>query len=164
MGKFRVILFVGFLYLPAMAQVTGRVTGSVVDPSGAAIPGARVDVMLGGSGTAIFRTNTTSDGLFTIIGVPAGEYDIVVEAAGFRKRTEREIAVKPAQETAMNALRLEVALATETIEVSSSAVAVQTTNAEVALHITKTQMQGLPGSEPEPAGVCDDAGRSQLLA
>ena len=61
--------------LPAIvsAQGTARVTGSVIDPAGAVIPGASVELYLHGGKRPLLSTKTGSSGLFSIESVrPAG--------------------------------------------------------------------------------------------
>jgi len=139
-----VLALLGLITLALTAQISGRLTGSVVDPSGAVVPGAKVEVLLPGGGRAILSAETTSDGLFSLTGVPAGTYDVVIEAQGFRKRTERGIVLTPGKDTVLNAVRLEVGAVAEVVEVTSQAAGVQTSNAEVSLNFTRTQLQGLP--------------------
>lgn len=57
------------MVIPLPAQVTGRLTGSVLDPSGSTIPSALVSIMMPGSTEPLLNTITTSDGLFTLAGV-----------------------------------------------------------------------------------------------
>jgi hypothetical protein len=81
-AKGTVFLFalVGF----ATAQVpTGSIAGVVRDPSGAAVPEARGEVV--SSATALARTIITSaQGDFSFPALPAGGYEVSVEAPGFQ--------------------------------------------------------------------------------
>jgi len=79
----RILPFIALFAGSVAAQVTGRVSGSVSDASGAAVPGADVSLSLAGGKAAIFKTSTTSDGLFTFSGVRAENYSLSVEAKGF---------------------------------------------------------------------------------
>src|SRR4051812_31103047 len=103
------------------AQVASRLTGSVQDPSGAAVPAATVDVYLPAGAKPIVTTNTTTEGLFAFVSIPSGTYDVIVTAAGFRKHTERGVILTPATETAMAGIKLEVGSVAEVVEVTSSA-------------------------------------------
>lgn len=126
------------------AQVAGRMSGSIVDPSGAALPGAKLDVMLPGGTRPVLSAETTADGLFNLIGVPAGTYELVVTAQGFRKFTQRDVVITPGNETSLAAIKLEVGGVTDTVEVQGNADQVQTTNSEVSTNFTRTQLQELP--------------------
>jgi hypothetical protein len=92
------------LAVTASAQVTARLTGSVVDPSGAPVPGAAVEVYLPGGAKPFVTMPTTADGLFAFIAVPAGTYDVTVTANGFRKAVSRGITLVAAQETPLPVL------------------------------------------------------------
>ena len=147
-----------------LAQVTGRLSGSVVDPSNAVISGATVELMLPGGNRAIFSATTTADGLFNIIGVPAGAYHLVVSAQGYKKHLEQGITVRPGQELAIPAIKLEVGQVSETVQVTET-LAAQTSNAEVSLSITQKQIKDLPvlGRSPQAfiqtqVGVTDGRG------
>src|SRR3954465_13514271 len=102
----------------APAQVASRLTGSVQDPSGAAVPAATVEVYLPGGAKPIVSTTTTPEGLFAFARIPNGNYDAFVTAAGFRKHTERGVILTPATETAMAGIKLEVGSVAEVVEVS----------------------------------------------
>jgi outer membrane receptor protein involved in Fe transport len=130
--------------LPLAAQDTGRLSGSVVDPSGSAVPGAKVELYLTGGASAVLATTTTSEGLFSLIGVRPGFYDIIVEAPGFRKQTLRQIKIDPGRETSLPPIQLELGSVTEVVEVAATAPGVQTTNAEISTAITNEQVRRLP--------------------
>ncbi len=155
MMRFRTFLAIGVLFAcslagPLLAQVTGRLSGLVLDPSKAVIPGASVSLVKSGGTEAVLSAVTTESGLFNLIGVPAGTYDVVIEAPGFRKLTQRGVVVAPGQETALNAIGMEIGGKAETVEVTAAALAVQTTTAEVAVTITNKQVQQLPVMDRSP--------------
>jgi len=135
-----------------MAQVTARLTGSVVDPTGLAVPSAAVDIYLPGGARPIISTVATAEGLFTFTGVAAGTYDVVVTQQGFRKNTERGVVLSAGQETSLAAIRLEVGSVTETVEVNGTAQTVQTTNAEISSSVTRSQVRDLPILNRSPQG------------
>jgi hypothetical protein len=135
------------------AQVTSRLTGSIVDPSGAAVPNAAVDVYLPGGEKPLLSAITTSDGLFAFTGVAANLYDVIVSAPGFRKSTNRGVVLTAGLETAMPVIRLEVGSLTDTVEVTESATTVQTTNAEVASSMNRSQLKDLPLLNRSPLGL-----------
>src|SRR5437899_13049501 len=92
-----VLAFAGCL----SAQVSSRLTGSVTDPTGAAVPSAVVEVYLPGGVKPLLSVNATSDGLFAFTGVAAGTYDVVVSSPGFRKHSDRGVVLIAGAETAM---------------------------------------------------------------
>ncbi len=66
----------------AMAQATAQVSGTVVDPTGALVPGAKI--VLTNLGTNAARTVTTNnDGLYNFTNVQPGSYSVTASGAGF---------------------------------------------------------------------------------
>jgi len=81
-------LIAAFLWVaPGRAQtVTGAVTGTVTDPSGAIIPGATV-VAINVATTVRTLATTNSAGVYSIRFLPIGNYEMEVAATGFTKIT-----------------------------------------------------------------------------
>src|SRR5579885_2812508 len=71
-----------------LGAITGRIAGTVRDPSGGAIPGALVTVTNTAQGLQT-RTPADAKGEYSFPSLPVGTYDILFEAGGFRaeKRT-----------------------------------------------------------------------------
>src|SRR5689334_435197 len=126
------------------AQVAGRVTGLVVDASGAAVPNATVSLQLTGTDQKVFSTTTSSGGEFSIAAVRPDAYDLVVEAQGFLKATIHQLKVDPGRETAIPTIKLEVGSVASSVDVVANTDNVQTSNAELATTITNSQIQNLP--------------------
>ncbi|MGQ9919547.1 MAG: carboxypeptidase-like regulatory domain-containing protein, partial [Bryobacteraceae bacterium] len=70
----------------AYGQSRGTITGVVTDPTGASVPAAKVQVRAPAIGLAR-ETTTNENGYFTAPSLPAGNYDVLVEAAGFKSLT-----------------------------------------------------------------------------
>lgn len=134
------------------AQITSRLSGTVIDQSGAAVPAATVDVLLPDGAKPILTTTTTAEGIFAFTGISAGTYDVVIAAAGFRKSTQRGVILTAATETSLPVIKLEVGSVTDTVEVKENALAVQTSNAEISLNISRVQIQDLPVLNRSPQG------------
>lgn len=64
-----------------MAQAPGSLRGSVLDPSGAAVPGATVT--LSGPNNVVKVAQSDNNGVYSVVGLPPGQYTIRVIAAGF---------------------------------------------------------------------------------
>jgi hypothetical protein len=135
-----------------LAQVAGRVTGTVIDSTGAAIPGATVGLQLAGGGTNVYTTTTTASGDFNISTVNAGTYDLVIEAKGFLTVKQPGVEVNTGRTFAVPAIKLEIASVRQTVEVSDVKESVETTNAEVSTTIVKSQIQNLPIVNRSPLG------------
>ncbi len=144
------IRFLGRLYFalilafPALAQFDGRVTGNVIDPTGASVPAATVNLYLNGGKKPLMTTATTADGLYHFVGVRPGYYDIGVEAPGFVKVTVQNLSVDPARETSAPQIKLEVATVAQAVEVRASTQNVETTTAEVSQTVSMEEIRNLP--------------------
>src|SRR5438067_13646347 len=118
--------------VPVHARFSGRVTGAVVDATGASVPGAEVELTLAGGKKAILAVKTSSDGLYHFIGVRPAEYDLSVTAQGFVKSTIRGIVVDAARETSVPGIKLAVASVSSAVEVAAQVQGVETSTAEVS--------------------------------
>jgi hypothetical protein len=149
------------LGVPASAQVTARLSGAIIDQTGSAVPSATVDVFLPGGAKPILTTTSTAEGIFAFTGIQAGTYDVVITANGFRKSTQRGVELTPATETALS-IKLEIGSVTDTVEVKESALTVQTSNSEVALNISRQQIQDLPVLNRSPLAFITTQAGAQL--
>jgi hypothetical protein len=129
----------------------GTITGFVKDPSGATIPGATVVVKSEATGTER-RATTNEAGSFTVTNIPAGFYTITVEAKGFKKFEAKTNKLDSSTTLAVEA-SLTVGAASETVEVSASAVRLQTESATVQKLITREQIDGLELNGRNPVGL-----------
>ncbi|MDX1978853.1 MAG: TonB-dependent receptor [Bryobacteraceae bacterium] len=126
------------------AQVGGSLSGSAVDATGAAVPGATVNLYLAGSDQPILTTRTNDAGLFTFVAIGAVTYDLAIEVSGFARFVTRAVKVDPIQQTNLGALQLEVAGVQQMVEVTAEVQRVQTGGSELSTTITRNQIQNLP--------------------
>ena len=136
--------------IPLLAQFSGRVTGSVVDTSGASVPDAQVSLYLAGGQKPLLSTKTSSDGQYYFNSVRAANYDLSVEASGFLKLTLRNVTVDAARETSVPQIKLQVASVTETVDVKGDVQGVELSNAEIAQTVTVEQIKNLPIFDRDP--------------
>jgi hypothetical protein len=132
------------------AQVTGRLSGSVTDSSGAAIPNATVNLLLAGGAKPILTTVTTGEGLFSFTNVRPEKYDLAIESSGFLKYSLRGVTIDPARETSLPAIKLELSAVTQSVDVTADAQTVQTSNAEISTTVTNAQIRRLPMLDRDP--------------
>jgi hypothetical protein len=145
--------FIALLAISCLAQVTGRLTGSVTDTSGAPMPNARVEMRLKGSSKAALSTVTTAEGLFTFAGIRPESYDVVVVAQGFLNYTLRGVKIDPARENSLPPIKLELAAVTQAVDVTADVQTVQTSNAEISTTITNAQVRRLPMLDRDPVAL-----------
>jgi uncharacterized protein YfaS (alpha-2-macroglobulin family) len=99
-----------------------EITGTVIDPSGAVIPDARVEVRSVSTGKRrIARANAA--GQFTLPGIPAGDYKVQVVVQGF-KIASRELTIR-ARDRAVLSVKLAIGASSQTVEVSAANVVVE---------------------------------------
>ena len=92
----------------SFAAVTGRISGTVTDPTGSAIPGATITISNTAQGLET-KTTTDAQGNYSFPSVNVGTYDILFEATGFRseKRTGLAVDANAAIEGRFNVARLQ---------------------------------------------------------
>lgn len=118
------------------------VTGTVTDPSGAAVTGAKVTLNSDQTGyTRVFETNAS--GLYNFVRVPVGRYSLVIDKSGFKsvKRTDMELTVG-AMLTVDAALT--VGSTTESITVSGDLPLVETTRSQTSTSVDERAVKDLP--------------------
>ncbi len=131
------------LTFSAFAQVqNGQFTGTVTDPTGASIGNAKVTVT--NTATNFSSTATTnSSGNYTVKEVPPGSYKIAVEAAGF-KTVENNGVTANAGTIAHLDVKLQLGKASEVVEVTGAASAVNTEDSKLATIVSSAQIENLP--------------------
>lgn len=156
------VLAVTFALLSLLALITGvafgqaisgGVTGTVVDQSGAAVIGAKVVATNTGTGQKV-TTTTGSLGEYQFNELPVGTYSISVSAANFKTTTLGTVPVE-LNKTGTANVKLEVGSSSTTVEVSGSAPPVDTTSAQLGTTYD-TQMSsdlGLTGTGGQGGGV-----------
>lgn len=118
----------GFVFTysaPLQAQdVTAAITGSVTDPSDAAVAGAKVTATDTQRGTQLVATSN-ADGSYNIPRVPVGTYDLKVEKTGFQTAVQKDITLVLNQVARLD-VGLQVGDVSTSVEVSSAAPLLQT--------------------------------------
>jgi hypothetical protein len=79
---------------PAAPLPTGTLTGTVVDPTGAVIPGASVTVTRSSPGAAPLTAASDAQGNFTVNGLAPGSWTVAASAAGFRSIRVDRVAIQ----------------------------------------------------------------------
>ncbi len=135
------LLFAVFAML-ATAQFNCSILGIVTDPSGAVVANASVVVTNVDTGTKR-DAKTDVSGLYRVISLPPGNYQVQVGAPGFRSTTRKDISVGT-PETARVDFSLEVGTSTESVTVTASASEVETEKATNASVFTQEAIKDLP--------------------
>jgi hypothetical protein len=125
-----------------MAQGQGQIAGAVTDPSGAAIPNAKVTATEIGTGFAR-AVSTDSLGLFTFTSLRPAIYDLAVSVSGFRPYSDKGITVRADQDVSVN-IKLEVGPVTEVVTVNAEAPQVDTSSGTIKQVVDTQQIVELP--------------------
>ncbi len=116
--------------MPVAAQrITGTLRGQILDPSGAAVPDAKVTATNQETAVSV-KIATTSAGTYSFPSLIPGLYKIEVEAKGFKNLVKTEINVLANQDNVADA-RLDLGVATEIVEVTGGAAEIQTTSSSI---------------------------------
>jgi hypothetical protein len=126
----------------AFAQANAGVTGTVTDTTGAVISGANVTIT--NQGTSISsKLSTSSAGTYEVKGINPGQYTITVEAPGFKKQVEQNVNVDVSQISTIDVV-LSAGAATQTVEVNSSQIALNTTQPQIGSTVESEVVAALP--------------------
>ncbi len=111
---FSVLIFA----LPSRSQqVVGAITGTVTDPTGAAVPGATVKAVNIATNLEI-SADTKSNGSYDVPELPAGTYRVTISKDGFKTETHTEVLVNGNRTTTVDAALI-VGEITATVEVTA---------------------------------------------
>src|ERR1700683_5200950 len=126
----------------AWAQTNGTIRGTVVDQSGAVVPGVVISVVL--TGTDATRVVTSDkDGAFDIPELAVGNYDLTAEAKGFKKFVSKDIPVTIGHVNLIT-VNLQLGGSTETVTVEANAAQVETTSSQLGGVMTDASIRELP--------------------
>jgi len=140
---FVLVLFtaVGMSFGQAISVNGGSIQGSITDPTGAVVPGARVTIT--GKDTGSVKVITADNSGFYSVGpLNPGNYNVNIVAPGFQQLSVNTV-VRTGTATSGN-FKLTLGQPTETVEVNAGALQVNTEQAGVSDVITKAQIDSLP--------------------
>ena len=161
----------------AMAQTfRGSIQGTIMDSSGAAVPGAQVKVF--SASTGLQRTLTGNEqGEYVASELPLGTYSVTVEKKGFRTTTLTQIPVSVGSPTRAD-VKLAAGAVSEVVEVNASVPMVETASNTMggtieAVEAAELPINGrdytkllelVPGANSDPVGSTESAGSYGLFS
>ncbi|MCA1620250.1 MAG: carboxypeptidase-like regulatory domain-containing protein [Acidobacteria bacterium] len=169
MKALRGMLLCLILSAAAVAQTsTGRMEGTVQDPTGAVVPNASVVVTNEETGVS-FNTQASDAGKYSFEALPPGRYTVAVEAAGFKKLVSTQNVLTANDTVTINAA-LEAGNIAETVQVTGSYERVQTSQSgNIGTVVTEQSLNNLPIAGRNPLnlityqpGVIQDVGGGRL--
>jgi hypothetical protein len=136
------ILVVLLSALPIVAQSTGRISGTVIDPTGAVVPSASVACTNASTGSQR-SVQTNQDGIFAFPDLPIGTYSVEVSRQGFATEKRQDISLLTGQNLDLR-FDLKIATAAQQMQVTEGAPLIQTDSSSVETSVNEKQMQDLP--------------------
>ncbi len=118
----------------AQSASSAQISGTVVDPQGAVVPGAKVTATNKATGTGRSVT-TTSTGNYVIPNLQPGKYDVAVDAKGFAAGTTKDVVLNLGDQRDLG-FKLGLAGSTESVEVTTTAPLIETTKTDVSTSVT----------------------------
>ena len=118
------------------------ITGTITDPTGAAVANAPIEVHNLDNGT-IFRGASSDTGNFTVAQLPVGDYDLTVSVSGFKKYSHTKFHLA-AEQTMREDIALQVGQTSESVTVTAESSLLQTETSELAGNFTLKQLDDLP--------------------
>src|SRR3974377_1429484 len=124
-------------------ETSGTVAGRVLDPTGAAVPNAKVELSGGAlPGALVGATNIAGEFLFPAVPVGTG-YSLKVTAAGFRSSSQTGVVVILGKTVSVD-VRLEVGEVSEIVTVEANAELVDSSSSSSAINVDKSFFDLLP--------------------
>jgi len=137
------IVFVLLACSPCLfAQAVGSITGTVSDPTGAVVAGAKVTATRIDTGVSQ-STVTTGTGSYTLPRLDVGTYNLACEATGFKTGSAAGITLDVSQTRSVD-FTLVVSGVTQSVEVNAAPPLLNTTNATLAQVVSTEQVENLP--------------------
>src|SRR5690349_16476861 len=141
-GHIRALVFIASNSAIVLAQVRGSVQGRVLDPSGASIPNARIE--LTEATTSIQRQTTSSaSGDYSFTDLNPGEYRVSVSAANFAKLARTGVIISVGQTTGLD-LTLRVGADQEAITVRAAQPPLQSQTSNIQTNIPGATVVAIP--------------------
>src|ERR1041385_520355 len=127
----------------AKAQVTtGTINGTVTDPSGAVLPGAKIEITSDATG-AMRMATTDASGHYSVPQLAIGSYKVSATLEGFQTDVHPGVQVAVGG-TATVDMKLQVGAVTQTVEVTGEAPLIQTQESQVSNVVQDQQLRELP--------------------
>ncbi len=143
--KLLTILFLSLLLAltPAFGQaISGDVTGTVTDPSGAVLTSASLTIQNDQTGVKYAATANTN-GVYRFLNLPVGAYTLTATAAGFAPFTQKGLRIELGNTLTAN-ITMSVGNTATTVEVSEAGAGIDTTTAQLQTSFDARQVLELP--------------------
>src|SRR4051812_38100333 len=135
------VLFTCCVCLPAQ-EYRGGVLGRVIDPTGAAVAGAKIRVSNVDTGVAV-DTTTNAEGNYQAPFLLPGNYSVTAELSGFKTAERKDVRVPTSTQVRVD-LALEIGSSTESVTVTAAAPLLETATPDLGLVMNSTVVANVP--------------------
>ena len=157
------LLFIANFSTLSGQSVTGQISGTLVDPTGAVIPGAEIRLTHVVS-KQLKTFQTDSGGAFVFTGLLPGEYDLRVAQTGFKAYDQKGIQLSAQTRVDLHEIKLSVGEVSSTVEVQSNSVQVATSSSDRSISIDRRQIEDTPTRGRNPLSLIMTLPGVQTLA
>ena len=138
------MLFVGMISPNSWGQTDrGSISGTVVDPTGAAVTGVQVTIFDSVTNVQYTGSITNDSGVYEILNLPVGNYSLVFKKAGFNQVDRKGITVSAAQHVKAD-VDLKVGATSETVTVTGDAAVMDTSTGTESTSVAGAAINELP--------------------
>src|SRR5215467_7407600 len=132
------------LAISAFAQTSASLSGTVHDPQGGAVVGAKITLKDAGGATHL-ETSANNEGFYTFPIIQPGTYTVAIEATGFKKSVKSGVVVNASDRQSTGITVLEIGDISNTVEVTADAAQLQikTESGEQGTAVNNQQIQNL---------------------
>jgi hypothetical protein len=142
------LMFAFFVAAVSAQETRGTIRGTVSDPNKAAVPGAVVKIVDTARGTTT-NTTTNEDGYYQANYLIPSNYQIVVEASGFKRVLRENVALSIGQTLNID-IPLEIGGNQETVTVTSETPPLETSTGSLGLTVDQQRISELPLVHGDP--------------
>lgn len=146
------LVLLGCMAPMAMAQITSaRLSGVVVDSTGAAIPGVTVSATNTGTNSGQ-SVQSSASGEYSFNSLTPGQYTLTTSITGFAPHIEKNVTLTVGQTATLN-ITLSAGGASDTVTVTGGAELINTTTAEISTVIDEAQIKEIPINNRDPSAL-----------
>ena len=123
---------------------TSTITGTVIDPAGAVVPGAKIQIIDQATGGLTREAIADAGGTFRALNLPTATYSIKVTAGGFEELDRNGVVLDQDQSLSLGQVQMTIGQASQTVTVSSQTPLIDTTTSSNAAVVSPRQVTEQP--------------------
>src|SRR5215470_2045460 len=138
-----VMLFLASTFSFGQGIVTGSISGTVIDPSGALVSSASVKATQTET-NRVFTTESSKGGVIQLPSLPPGTYSVEVEGKGFQIFKAQGVRVEVGKDTSLGSVNLTIGNASESVTVEGAAPLIEATTDQISANFDSKQIASVP--------------------